>query len=218
MLLLDEIEKAHPDVFNIFLQILDDARVTSGQGITAHFENTIIVMTTNIGASYFLDPSMTFDEASDAAKRELQGHFRNEFLNRFGGKENIVGFNKLELETLQRIAKRELENLNKGLEDKGLSVLLSTADINRICEDRYDPNNGARAIPGYFAKAVRSKVARFMLEHPEQKGTLCMEYAPDTRDVVLKSVSLGDQKTPAAANDTHQKVALSSVMTRAANL
>ena len=218
VILVDEIEKAHPDVFNLFLQILDDARVTSGQGITAHFENTIIVMTTNIGASYFLDPNMTFDEASDAAKRELQGHFRNEFLNRFGGKENIVGFNKLELETLQRIAKRELETLNKGLENKGLSVLLSTADINRICEDRYDPNNGARAIPGYFAKAIRSKVARFMLEHPEQKGMLCMEYNPDTRDVVLKSISLGHEKAQTPANDIHPAGELSSAMTRAATL
>lgn len=79
IILVDEIEKAHPDIFNIFLQVLDDARVTSGQGITSRFENTIIIMTTNIGADHFLDPQLSFDEAGTAAKRDLQGHFRNEF-------------------------------------------------------------------------------------------------------------------------------------------
>ncbi len=185
VILVDEIEKAHPDVFNIFLQILDDARVTSGKGITSRFENTIIVMTTNVGANHFLDPNMTFEEASTQAKQDLLGHFRNEFLNRFGGKENIVGFKKLEISTLERIARRELARLNDGIKERGLAVSLSEDDISQICSDRYDPMNGARAIPGYFAKAVRSKVARFMLQHPEQKGTLTMHYDATTKDVVM---------------------------------
>ncbi len=211
VILIDEIEKAHPDVFNIFLQVLDDARVTSGKGITSRFENTIIVMTTNVGANFFLDPNLTFEEASVLAKKELQQHFRNEFLNRFGGKENIMGFKKLDTETLERIAKRELERLNESIKDKGLIVSLSEADIERICEDRYDPMNGARAIPGYFAKAVRSKVAKFMLEHPEQKGVLRMNYDAEKRDVILSSVALGGVTSP--ANDIKPSAALA----RAAN-
>lgn len=191
VILVDEIEKAHPDVFNIFLQILDDARVTSGNGTTCNFENTIIVMTTNIGANFFLDPALSFEEASAAAKKELQTHFRNEFLNRFAGKENIMGFKKLEIDTLEKIAHRELQNINRSIRDKGLVVALDKGDIEQICADRYDPMNGARAIPGYFAKTVRSKVARFMLEHPDQKGTLRMRYVPETQDVVIESVALG---------------------------
>lgn len=213
VILVDEIEKAHPDIFNIFLQILDDARVTSGQGITAEFENTIIVMTTNVGAQHFLNQDMTFDEASELAKAELQEHFRNEFLNRFGGKENIIGFKKLEIETLKRIADRELERLNNGIRDSGLTVSLSKDDISQICTDRYDPMNGARAIPGYFAKAVRSKVARFMLENSDQKGTISMVYNSEKKDVVIDASPQGR----VIAND-HTPVDPRSAMTRAARI
>lgn len=117
-----------------------------------------------------------------------------------------MGFKKLEIDVLEKIAKRELSKLNDSIKDKGLSVALSEADIEQLCADRYDPMNGARAIPGYFAKAIKSKVAKFMLEHPEQKGTLHMAYNPDTRDVDLTSVNLGGATKP--ANDINPAAAL----------
>lgn len=205
VILVDEIEKAHPDIFNIFLQVLDDARLTSGTGVTSNFENTIIIMTTNIGAHHFLNQDLTFEEASASAKKELSDHFRNEFLNRFAGKENIIGFKKLEVSVLESVAKRELRRLNDKIKERDLSVTLSEEDIHNICTDRYDPANGARAIPGYFAKTVRSKVAKFMLEHPDTKGVLRMSYDRVEHDVVMSN-DYSIKGKP--ANDIDLKVAL----------
>lgn len=201
VILVDEIEKAHPDVFNIFLQILDDARVTSGKGITSSFKNTVIIMTTNVGAQHFLNPDENFDSASDKAKTELGEHFRNEFLNRFAGKENIIGFRRLDVDILEKIARRELARLNENIKDRGIEAHLPDDDMSQICRDRYNPANGARAIPGYFAKTIRAKIARFMLEHPDQKGRLMMGYDRDQRDVTMKQVVGGGAGVSVPAND-----------------
>ncbi|MDB5490672.1 MAG: ATP-dependent chaperone ClpB [Micavibrio sp.] len=185
VILVDEIEKAHPKVFDVFLQILDSARVTSGQGIVSDFSNTIIIMTSNIGSEFFLDTSLTFEEAAQKAKDALAEHFRIEFLNRFDGQENIYGFKRLELPSLNKIAKREITNLNNILSGESIRVSITDDDLYAMCADKYTPKYGARHIPGFIKKSITSQVSKFTLTYPDVKGDLKMNYDPVTKLITM---------------------------------
>jgi ATP-dependent Clp protease ATP-binding subunit ClpB len=174
--LLDEVEKGHPDVMDLLLQVLDDAELGDNIGRKVSFKNAIVIVTSNIGAGYFLDPNMSFEEAKDRAMAELDQKFRPEFLNRFNGKENIIMFNRLGLPQLERIAHRELANLNKKVAGRGLSVALEDDRLKEICRDFYAPAVGARRIAALFNSRIYPDIAKTILRTPDARGAMNVEY------------------------------------------
>ena len=153
MVLFDEVEKAHPDVFNVLLQVLDDGRITDSQGRTVDFKNTILIMTSNIGASYLLDGidqnGNISEEAQKMVMEDLRAHFRPEFLNRL---DETILFKPLSKENIGGIIKLIIADLNRRLSDKELTVELSEAAEAFIVENAYDPVYGARPLKRYIQK------------------------------------------------------------------
>ena len=145
VVLFDEIEKAHPDVFNVLLQVLDDGRLTDGQGRTVDFRNTLIVMTSNLGAEYLVaqaDGEDT-DKVRDQVMAEVRAHFRPEFLNRV---DEIILFHRLKREHMGRIVDIQLERLQKLLEDRKITITLDAKARDWLAEKGYDPAYGARPL------------------------------------------------------------------------
>ncbi|MBY6120758.1 AAA family ATPase [Mameliella alba] len=181
IILFDEIEKAHPDVFNVFLQVLDDGRLTDNRGLTVSFANTLILMTTNIGQPYFLDQTLTYESAMSETVLELEKTFRPEFLNRFNGRQNIIGFKALPLALIEKIAAREISKVNTRIQSSGhtVSIKMAPEQISALCADQYNPVHGARGIPGFFASQVYPQVARKILSSPDTEGTLVIGYSAE---------------------------------------
>jgi ATP-dependent Clp protease ATP-binding subunit ClpB len=199
VILFDEIEKAHQDVFNVFLQVLDDGRLTDNRGLTVSFSEAIIIMTTNIGQDHFLDPDLPFDAAAAETIRALDGVYRPEFLNRFNGRQNIVCFKTLGLPVIERIARREIDKLNERVKSQGrdLTIAISDESLAALCKDQYRPANGARGIPGYFATNIHPAVANAILGTRELVGTMEVVY-----DSSAKSLSIvHKQRTGASADE-----------------
>ena len=163
VVLFDEIEKAHPDVFNILLQVLDDGRITDSQGRTVDFKNTIIIMTSNLGSQYLLDGIDADGNISPEAEKEvmedLQGHFRPEFLNRL---DEIIMFKPLSKENIGGIIRLLMDDLNKRLSDREIKVALSPEAEHFVVEHGYDPVYGARPLKGGAvpAKACRDPLCK----------------------------------------------------------
>jgi ATP-dependent Clp protease ATP-binding subunit ClpB len=175
VLLFDEIEKAHPDVFNVFLQILSDGRLTDNVGRTVSFSDAIIVMTTNIGQPHFLNPDFSFEQAVEAAMEEVGTTYRSEFLNRFAGRENIICFNKLDLGSIERIVRREFDNMNLTYSADGVSVVVSEEDLKAFCKARYNPAIGARGLPGFIQTSVEPVIVNMILDGAK-RGTITLRY------------------------------------------
>ncbi len=165
VVLFDEIEKAHPDVFNVLLQVLDDGRITDSQGRTVDFKNTILIMTSNIGADYLLDgidgDGNIRPETEELVMGELRNHFRPEFLNRL---DEIVLFKPLTKEVTHDIIRLIIGELNKCLADRELTVELSPEAEALIIENAYDPVYGARPLKRYVQKYVETLSAKLILE------------------------------------------------------
>ena len=174
--LFDEIEKAHPDVFNIFLQILSDGRLTDNIGRTVDFSDIIIIMTSNIGQPYYLDMSLSDEEAKALATEELNKTYRSELLNRFNGRENILHFKRLPLKVIERIIQREISKLNNSYQARDLEIELKDACIANFCRDHYDPVRGARGLPGYIRVNLRPIMVNYILNNPNDKGKFCINY------------------------------------------
>jgi len=164
VVLFDEVEKAHADVFNVLLQVLDDGRITDSQGRTVDFKNTILIMTSNIGSHYLLDGIDKTGEISKASEDmvmgELRMHFRPEFLNRL---DEIILFKPLTKENISGIINLLLKDMNKRLEDKELSVTLTDRAKDFIIENSYDPSYGARPLKRYLQKHVETLAAKLIL-------------------------------------------------------
>ena len=163
VLLFDEIEKAHPDVFNIMLQILDDGRVTDSQGRTVDFKNTIIIMTSNIGSQFILDVAgddSRYEEMHTRVMEAMRGNFRPEFLNRI---DEIIIFHSLLKEQLREIVKIQVSLLAKRLEDKNMDLALSDAALDFLAEVGYDPVYGARPLKRAIQKELETKIAKAIL-------------------------------------------------------
>ena len=164
VVLFDEIEKAHPDVFNILLQVLDDGRITDSQGRTVDFKNTILIMTSNIGASYLLDgiddEGNIEEDAVNAVMDDLRNHFRPEFLNRL---DETIMFKPLTKDNISNIVVLILKDLNRRLEDKGLKIELSDKATDYIVENGYDPQYGARPLKRFMQKNVETLAAKIIL-------------------------------------------------------
>ena len=174
--LFDEIEKAHPDVFNIFLQILSDGRLTDNIGRTVDFSDIIIIMTSNIGQSYYLDPMLSDEAAKALATEELNKTYRSELLNRFNGRENILHFKRLPLQVIERIIHREIAKLNDSYQPRGLEIEISASCISNFCKNHYDVIRGARGLPGYIKANMRPIMVNYILSNPNEKGKFCASY------------------------------------------
>ncbi|HBC41181.1 MAG TPA: ATP-dependent chaperone ClpB [Pseudanabaena sp.] len=163
VILFDEIEKAHPDVFNIMLQILDDGRVTDSQGRTVDFKNSIIIMTSNVGSQYILDiagDDSRYEEMRARVMESMQANFRPEFLNRI---DEIVIFHALRREQLRRIVKLQVQRLEKRLAERRMTLKLADAALDFIAEVGYDPVYGARPLKRIIQRQLETQIAKGIL-------------------------------------------------------
>ena len=162
VILLDEVEKAHPDVFNVLLQVLDDGRLTDGQGRVVDFKNTIIIMTSNLGSDLILDAAPgTEKELEKKIDGLLKNCFRPEFLNRI---DEIVMFNRLGKEHIASIVKIQLERVAKRLADRRISIVFDQSALDFIAEKGYDPNFGARPVKRAVQTWVENPLSKLILE------------------------------------------------------
>jgi ATP-dependent Clp protease ATP-binding subunit ClpB len=179
VILFDEIEKAHPDVFNVLLQILDDGRLTDGQGRTVDFKNAIVIMTSNIGSHRILQykgsyVGEVYDRMKEAVLDELRKTFRPEFLNRV---DEIVVFHSLSEEHLKQIVEIQLENLRKRLTDRKITLELTDAAKEHLVRVGYDPAYGARPLKRTIQKELETKLGKLMLEGKVRDGqTVRVDY------------------------------------------
>ncbi len=172
VLLLDEIEKAHPDVFNVLLQVLDDGRLTDGQGRTVDFRNTLIILTSNIGSPLILEMQARGEDAAEireAVLGELQGHFRPEFLNRV---DDIVVFDALSPADLRKIVDIQMGGLRRRLTERRVTLHLSDGAKNKLAEIGYDPAFGARPLKRAIAREIETPLAREILSGRVPDGSV----------------------------------------------
>lgn len=171
VVLFDEVEKAHPDVFNVLLQVLDDGRITDSQGRTVDFKNTIIIMTSNLGSMHLLEGidenGEIRPEAEEAVMEELKGNFRPEFLNRL---DEIIMFKPLTKDNIGNIIKLLMADLNKRLADRELKVELTKTAEDYITEKGYDPVYGARPLKRFLQKYVETLAAKLILADKVREG------------------------------------------------
>jgi ATP-dependent Clp protease ATP-binding subunit ClpB len=177
VVLLDEVEKAHPDVFNILLQVLDDGRITDSQGRTVDFRNTVIVMTSNIGSDHILDVSWDdsrYEEMRDRVMASLRSHFRPEFLNRI---DDLILFHALKRSQLAAIVKIQIQRVQQLLEAQKLTIQLTDAALTHIVAAGYDPVYGARPLKRAIQREIENPIATKILEDAFQPGdTICVDW------------------------------------------
>ena len=188
VVLFDEIEKAHPDVFNILLQVLDDGRITDSKGKTVDFKNTILIMTSNIGSSYLLEgideDGNIKPEAQDMVMNDLKNHFRPEFLNRL---DETIMFKPLTKANITNIIDLLVKDLNRRLADKELSVELTSAAKNYVADHGYEPMYGARPLKRYLQKSVETLAARLILsDGVDAEDTILIDVENDQLIAKLK--------------------------------
>jgi ATP-dependent Clp protease ATP-binding subunit ClpB len=185
VVLLDEVEKAHPDVFNILLQVLDEGRLTDGQGRTVDFKNTVLVMTSNIGSHAIMDPELTPEKREALIQEALQGHFRPEFLNRI---DETVIFNQLKAEQLDGIVGIQLETVAKRLADKKVELTFSPEAKRWLAQKGYDPVFGARPLKRVIQGQVLNPLAKDLIAGKIKPG--------EKIEVALKADSLDFRVEP----------------------
>ena len=172
VVLFDEVEKAHADVFNTLLQVLDDGRITDAQGRTVDFRNTVIIMTSNLGSTHLLQDATAGGEIKpdirDLIMTELRGHFRPEFLNRV---DDIVIFHPLELPQIERIVDLLVDDLRRRLAERGILLRLDEPGRRVIAEQGFDPVYGARPLRRFISHEVETKIGRALLAEDVREGT-----------------------------------------------
>jgi len=186
VILFDEVEKAHPDVFNVLLQVLDDGRLTDGQGRVVDFKNTIIIMTSNLGSNLILEAGENNETDSSKLKGEidllLKSTFRPEFLNRI---DEIVMFNRLDRSCIGGIVKIQLERVTKRLEDRRISIKFDDSAVNFIAEKGYDPAFGARPIKRAVQTWVENPLSKELLEGKFGEGSI-INVSSDGKELIFK--------------------------------
>lgn len=181
VVLFDEIEKAHPDVFNVLLQVLDDGRITDSQGRTVNFKNTIIIMTSNMGSSYLLngisEDGVIAKEVQERVMEDVRNHFKPEFLNRL---DEIIMFHPLKKDSIGLIIHLLIDEVNKRLESQEIKLELSPKAIHYVVENGYDPSYGARPLKRFLQKHVETLSAKLILQDRIQEGsTIYIELVND---------------------------------------
>lgn len=189
VVLFDEVEKAHPDVFNVLLQVLDDGRITDSQGRTVDFKNTILIMTSNLGSQYLLDgieeDGSISDQAKELVKNDLRTHFRPEFLNRL---DEIIMFCPLTKDNISHIVDLQVADLNKRLSDQQLKIELTDHAKIYITNNGYDPVYGARPLKRYIQKNVETLAARLILKGNVHEGdTIIIDLDQQEDQLVARS-------------------------------
>jgi ATP-dependent Clp protease ATP-binding subunit ClpB len=191
VLLFDEVEKAHPDVFNVFLQILDDGRLTDGQGRTIDFKNTIVIMTSNIGSHRILDYSGDFSSADFAVMRatvldELRQRFRPEFLNRI---DEIVVFHALSEDELKQIVEIQLDRVRERLRDRRITLEIADDAKTHLVRAGYDPSYGARPLKRAIQREVETPLGRKILGGEVRDGDVMrIGFDADRGELTFKTV------------------------------
>jgi ATP-dependent Clp protease ATP-binding subunit ClpB len=190
VILFDEIEKAHHDVFNVLLQILDDGRVTDSQGRTVDFKNTVIILTSNIGSQHLLEGISKSGEINEGARssvmRELRGHFRPEFLNRI---DEIVLFKPLQLSEITAIVELLLNDVTKRLSDRGITIDVTAEAKQHIAEAGYDPVYGARPLKRYIQRELETRIGRALIADEIQPGgKICVDVTDGALSVRVSAV------------------------------
>jgi ATP-dependent Clp protease ATP-binding subunit ClpB len=186
VILFDEIEKAHPDVFNIFLQILDDGRVTDSQGHTVDFKNTIIIMTSNIGSQYILDlagDDSRYEEMRSRVMEAMRAQFRPEFLNRV---DEFIIFHSLTKGELRNIVKLQTQRLEQRLSDRKMALKLSDAAIDWLAEVGYDPVYGARPLKRAIQRELETQIAKSILRGEFHDGDTIFVDVGENERLVFK--------------------------------
>lgn len=182
IVLLDEVEKAHPDVFNVLLQILDDGRITDSKGVTVDFKNTLIIMTSNLGSQYAFEPDS--QKRKEGYMNEVHKYFKPEFINRI---DELVVFNALNENVLGKIADKFLKELSFRLKNKGLSLEVSDEAKTRIVELGVDPIFGARPMKRHIQRTIETQIARCIIEQaPEEGATLKVDIENGDYCVTIK--------------------------------
>lgn len=195
LILLDEIEKAHPDVMNLFLQILDDGRLTDSQGRTVSFKDTIIIMTSNAGQG-IKNTSVGFaaensDEEKESARNSMTQFFKPEFLNRL---DDVIEFNELDKEDLIKIVNLMLDNTNNMVKDQGLHIDVTEKAKEKLVDEGFNPAMGARPLRRTIQEEIEDKVADYKLDHPTSKNLLA--------DVSDDQITISDKDENIEANDS----------------
>ena len=189
VVLFDEVEKAHPDVFNVLLQVLDDGRITDSQGRTVDFKNTILIMTSNIGSQYLLegidDKGNIKPEAAQMVMNDLRAHFRPEFLNRL---DETILFKPLTRENIGGIVDLLVADVNRRLADRELSIRLTDEAKTYVADNGYDPVYGARPLKRYLQKNVETLAARLILNDGVRAGnTIVIDVKPDGNGLTARA-------------------------------
>jgi ATP-dependent Clp protease ATP-binding subunit ClpB len=205
VILFDEIEKAHPEVFNVLLQILDDGRVTDAQGHVVNFRNTVIIMTSNIGAQTLLEGISERGELQESTRnsvmRELREGFRPEFLNRV---DEIVLFKPLRPEELKHIVDLQVDHLQKRLEQRRITLKLTDSAKEFIAHEGYDPHYGARPLRRYLQRELETQIARALIGGEVADGSTV---TVDAADGFLELQYEKPESTAAAAEEKNVEVA-----------
>ena len=186
VVLFDEVEKAHPDVFNVLLQVLDDGRITDSQGRTVDFKNTILIMTSNLGSEFILDGIADGEISAEAraqVDRMLRTHFRPEFLNRI---DEIVYYKPLTRDEIGSIVRLMISGLNRRLEDKQLKVTLTDAALNAVIDRGFDPVFGARPLKRYLQSHVETLIARRVIAADVAPGTELVVDLDQAGEIVIR--------------------------------
>jgi ATP-dependent Clp protease ATP-binding subunit ClpB len=160
VVLLDEIEKAHPDVFNVLLQVLDEGRLTDGQGRTVDFKNTVLIMTSNIGSTYLMDSALSESEKNKAVQETLRGHFRPEFLNRV---DEIIHFKSLGREQIKGIVRIQLQTVIDRLKGRKIELTFDEKAIDDLCAKGFDPQFGARPLKRVIQTEVLNPLSKELI-------------------------------------------------------
>lgn len=182
VILFDEIEKAHPDVFNILLQVLDDGRLTDGQGRIVDFKNTLIIMTSNLGSSYILDDISLGEETREAVMTELRASFKPEFLNRV---DEIILFKALDQKAIREIVVLALESVAEKLKEKSIQVDFSSSLIEHLAHNAYNPQYGARPLRRYIQKELETSLAKKLLSN-EISEYSHIKISLEGNDIIIK--------------------------------
>ena len=184
VVLFDEIEKAHPEVFDILLQVLDDGRLTDGQGRTVDFRNVILVLTSNLGSQFLIDPTLSPEEKHDAVMATVRAAFKPEFLNRL---DEIVVFDPLSQDELAHIVELQVRALATRLHDRRISLEVTEAARHWLADQGYDPAYGARPLRRLVQKEIGDRLARAILAGAVRDGdAVLVDVLPDGEGLTLR--------------------------------
>jgi ATP-dependent Clp protease ATP-binding subunit ClpB len=169
VVLLDEVEKAHPEVFDVLLQVLDDGRLTDGQGRVVDFKNVILILTSNLGSQFLIDPDLNDAQKNEGVMTMVRGHFKPEFLNRL---DDIVIFSALDRSELGQIVELNIDRLSKRLEQRRLQLAVTPAARAWLADKGYDPIYGARPLRRLMQQQIDDKLANLILAGTIHDGSL----------------------------------------------